>query len=208
MSGIIDTTEYKAWRGISVADFDTDIGILIPIACDLIESITGVQFDAATYTEVFNGDGSQELIVGSIGITSITSIKVDFHTDSPTTLDADTYTHDGDRTIHLLPVDDGQRFGVDEMGRLNDPLVSSAPVFARGFQNVQAIYVAGYSTANMPKDLKLAAYRLVDTFFETRGEDVVYLQNKADSGSTRAMRAVAESDAAIVSMLRQYRRAM
>jgi len=208
MAGIIDAAEFKSWRGFNTSAFDTEVAFLIPIACAMIESATGVVFDAGTYTEVHNGDGTQQIIVKSIGITSITSIKSDFNSTTPITLDATTYAHDGDRTISRLPVDDGHRFGVDEMGRVNDPLVTDHPVFDRGFQNIQVIYAAGYTTANMPADLKLAAYRLVDSFFETRGEDVVYLQNKADSGANRAMRTVVESDAMIVSMVRNYRRAM
>lgn len=210
MAGIISTAEFKTWRGIGNTDFDSQIDMLAPIAQSTIEGLTSCVFDSGTYTETHDGDGTQELYVKAYGITSITSVKSDADTSSPVTLDSSSYNHDGIRCIRRIPRQTGMALGVDMSGtgRIVHPASNTYPVFDFGFGNIQVVYGAGFDTDDMPDDLKLAAFRLVDMFFETRGEDIVYIQNKGDSGATRAMRTVAESDAMMTGLVKKYRRSM
>lgn len=210
MPGIITTAEYKSWSGLQDTTYDTDIAMLIPIAQSIIESMTCCKFDSDTYTETHSGDGLQDLWVNAYGITSITSISEAANTSSPVVIDSSTYTHDGIRTVSRIPKKDGMRFGVDQsgMGRIVHPLVDTFPVFERDTMNIQIVYTAGYDTEDMPVDLKYAMYRLIDSCFDNRMEDMITLVNKADSGATRAMRTAAEQTKATNDLVRKYKRAM
>lgn len=205
MSGIITAAEYKSWRGLSGTAFDSQIDTLRVIADDLIQELAGCKFDAGTYTEIHDGDGTQELITDYVAISSITSIKIGNATQ--TTLTATTYGHDGDRKVFRLPRDDGQRYGVDDLGLPVNPMGNPYPVFDLGYQNVELVYTAGYATASMPWALKRAAFMMVDSMFDTRGNDQLFTQTKTDSGVSSAMRTVAESNAAITAAIRPYRMA-
>lgn len=205
MSSIVTIAEYKSWRNLTGTAFDAQVDFLREIAEDIIETMAGCLFDAGTYTEVYDGDGSQELITKHANLTSITSIKIGNATQ--TTLTSSTYGHDGDRRIYRLPFDDGTRYGVDDLGFPVSPMGNPFPVFQAGNQNVELIYVAGFATASMPWGLKRAVFTMIDSLFDTRGNDLFHVQNKTDSGVSVAMRTAAESTAAVVSAIRPYRMA-
>lgn len=205
---IITTAEYKSWMDLPDTTYDTQIAMLIPLAGAAIESVCGCTFEADTYTRVINGDDSQRLVMDVYGITSITSIKSSVDTSAPVTLESSTYTHDGERTIYRVGRDSGSRYGVDQYGRSISPTRPIEPRFERGWQNIEVVCVAGFDTDNMPQVLKHAAFRLIDHYFETRGNDIICTLNKTDSGSSVAMKTQAESNATVMDLLREYRMAM
>lgn len=162
-------TEYKAWRGIETTAWDTLLTLLVATATAEIERLTGRTaggFESATFTEVFDGDGSQTLQVANGPIASITSITSG--NSNPTTLEATGYTHDSDRCIMLIPFDAGGGIRSDDFG-VSLPLASRSPSFVPGYQNVTVVYVAGYAT--IPADLKMVCYRFVDHYMDSRGRD-------------------------------------
>lgn len=203
---IITAAEFKADQGIPDAntDYDDRIAAMIPQVQDIVEQEIGAKLDRADYTELFDGQGLQDLIVRRLPINSITSVKLSADTTTPVTLDADTYVHDGDRTISRTPRDTGARSGVDEWGRPISTLRNPYPVFTYGRQNVEVVYNAGYDTADVPQGLKRAAFWLLSSLFELQGEDVIFTQNKTEAGVSRSLRTAAESSGAIKIMLRPW----
>jgi hypothetical protein len=209
MAGIITVDEYKAWGNLTSSAWDTQVGVLREIAEDLVLELTGCKFDSGTYTELYDGDDTQELTTDYTNIQSITSIKqILSYTDgvaNTTTFDADTYGHDGERTVFRLPRDNGQRFGMNQWGEPIDPLQPAGPVFPCGYQNIELVYVAGYDTGDMPKSLKRAVFMIMDSMFDTRRNDTIVAQARTNSGVAVTMKTAAEQSAAITQLIRPWK---
>ena len=194
--------EYKDWRGITVSDWDTVLGVMITTATAEIERLCGRTaggFESATFTEVFDGDGTQTLLVSNGPISSITSISVG--NSDPSTLDASGYTHDSKRTVMRLPFDNGIGARVDDWGV---PISSSSsePGFTNGLQNISVVYVAGYAT--IPDDLKMVCYRFIDHYLDSRGRDFEK-SAEAIGNANVTVRATADFTEKILSMLSRWR---
>lgn len=161
--------EFKAWRGVTGTDWDTLIGDLIDSAQAEIERLCGRTaggFESASFTEVFDGDGSQTLRVSNGPISSITSITVG--NSDPVTLSADSYTFK-DRTISRLPFNGGGSFVSRDGWGDPLPIGSRSPCFDEGVQNVTVVYTGGYAT--VPDDLKQVCYEFVAHALDSRGQD-------------------------------------
>ena len=163
------TAEFKTWRGVTGSDWDTAIGVLIASSQAEIERLCGRTaggFESASFTEVFDGDGSQTLRVSNGPISSITSITVG--NSDPVTLSADSYTFK-DRTISRIPFNNPGAF-VNRSGWGDIlPIASRSPCFDEGVQNVTVVYTGGYAT--VPDDLKQVCYEFVAHQLDSRGQD-------------------------------------
>lgn len=167
---ICTTAEYKAERGITTTDWDTLTGTMIDTQTAKVERYCGRTaggFEGGTFTERFNGDGSQCLRVSNGAISSITSIKTG-QTGSQSTVSASTYEHDGQRTIYCVPLDGGGNVRRDDWGQTL-PIGQSSPSFPRGFQNIEVVYVTASEATD---DLKEAVYRLIDYQMASRGMNI------------------------------------
>ena len=200
------TAEYKAWRGITVTDWDTVLGVMITTATAEIERLTGRTaggFESANapFTEVFDGDGTQTLSVSNGPISSITSISVG--NSDPTALDASGYTHDSDREISRIPASFGSGVRTDEWGSL--VTAGGSAVFQEGHQNITVVYVAGYTT--IPDDLKMICYEFMDHYLESRGRDFEKV-SEAVGNANVTVRATADFVERKMAILRPWRRVL
>lgn len=148
---------------------DAFLANLILRAQKLLEKYCGRKFDSATYTEFYDGDGTDELLLNQYPIVSVTSL----HDDLGRTFDSLTLISTSDYVIYK------------ERGKIK--LTSSEPsqsgrVFARGAQNVKVIYVAGYDP--VPEDLQDAALQQIEHMF-----------NRAKTGgfTSRSMGGISET---------------
>ena len=162
-------TEFKAWRGVTGSDYDSVITTLIASSQAEIERLTGRTeggFESASFTEVLDGNGSQQIKVSNGPITAITSITVG--NSDPATLSADSYTFKG-RVISRLPFDGGGSLTTRDGWGDPLPIGGRSPCFAEGVQNVTVVYTGGYAT--VPDDLKQVCYEFVAHQLDSRGQD-------------------------------------
>jgi hypothetical protein len=196
-------TEYKAWRGVTGSAYDTLYGTLIDTATAEIERLCGRTaggFETATFTERFDGDGTQSLRLSNGPISSITSIK--FGNADQTTIDSTTYTNDGRQTVMLLPRATGSFSQRDDWGQ---PVTgSSGSVFPFGFQNIEVVYVAGYAADAIPDDLKLVCFRFVDHYASSRGNDMEVL-TEAVGNTNVTLRSAPEFRERVIDTLAPWR---
>lgn len=127
---------------------------LVTACCTAAERMTGRKFKRETVTDYYDGDGTESLFLQRFPVVSITSI----------TLIAGDNTED----VYL-----GTDFRFDaETGEVRwKPDVAS--LFPNGFQNIKAIYVAGFNP--IPADIQSAIVQGVLHFveLETHGKPII-----------------------------------
>ena len=125
---------------------------MITAAQGLFERYCGRVFDEATFTEVWNGDGTDLLFIKIYPIISVTSI----HDDT------------GDRTYGAGSLIDPTGYAI-----INDNHIQLySTLFNKSVNNVQIIYVAGYSDTTpgdhvpIPDELRQACIAQVGWMFK------------------------------------------
>jgi len=147
-----DSTTVKAHLGITGTSFDTVLANLIGQVDDLITKETGVLTGAASANldvadEIRDSDGTLTLRTKYHPINSITQVE---KRDSNN--DWEDYTEEAVADIEF----DGNR------------IFTRYVVAAEGRRQVRLTYNAGYVSANVPDDLKLAATLWVASIFSKR----------------------------------------
>ena len=201
---LISTSEYKAYAGISGTGDDTAIGVYVNIANAWIARMCGRTFESATYTEYYDGDGTDTLVLKNTPITSITSIKFRNADDTlDTALSSTLYRVDlATGVIKLLGSTRVWGYDDTSSGLPATELVYSSR-FTEGHQNWQVVYVGGYAT--IPDDLKYAAYLTVDLLFNNRGQAGMF--NAESIGQYSYQRASRDQGlASIMAVLGGFRR--
>jgi len=132
-------------------DRDTFIENLINRSYKVLEAYIGKTIKSATYTEYYDGDGTDTLLVDQWPIISITSLNEDVSRDflGDTAIDA---------TDILIYAKEGRIV-----------LYADEYAFSIGKQNIKIVYVAGY--ADIPADLALAALMHVSSIYNLAGAD-------------------------------------
>lgn len=158
---IITADQYKVFKGISGTEYDAQLAVIVPAAQALVERYCNRVFDTGTFTELHDGDGTDTIILKNAPLASIRSIKL---VDSVGTVLSTYAAADYVSTLStgIVKLYDS-RFGrlvYDSFGILQNTTWGNQPYWPRGFQNIQVIYVGGYSS--MPADLQLAMYQYVD----------------------------------------------
>ena len=174
----------KLFLGLKTTEEDARLCYLLDLVTAGIKEFVGRDLEQATYTEYYSGDGRAILQLRQRPVTSITSICVDsegYYGQAPSAFPASLNLVAG--TDYALVYDTSlnganiSRAGNVERIQNVWPLISSAhwepsnyafpwqhagngrlaheTGFARG-GNIKVVYVAGYSAANLPKDLALA----------------------------------------------------
>lgn len=171
---IITTAQYKAYAGISGTALDARLDVLIPCLQDEVEIYCGRRFDTATFTELVDGTGIDELLVRNAPIKSITSITL-LYPDATTAAYASTafsFSLRDDGRVWLLGSSQ-MRAGLDEDGNPRQPSFGDSIAFPVGRENVQVIYVGGYGTGTiaMPPSLQLAMYKGIDEYIAQTRQD-------------------------------------
>lgn len=141
-------SEVKQYLGIASSNTTDDslLDALLLRTTKMIQAYTGRTLLQATYTdEKYDGDGERELLLTEYPLITLTSVY-----DS-----ADRDFGDED----LLVEDDGitneGNYVIVRKGFVENPGIIRRidGVWSKGDQNIKVTYVAGYSDANIPKDL-------------------------------------------------------
>ncbi|MCK9324719.1 MAG: hypothetical protein M0P69_04405 [Bacteroidales bacterium] len=133
----------EALGGDDSIDNDEDmIDNLIARVSDEVEDYCRRSFHAADYTEYYDGDNTDVLLMRNYPVNSVTSI----HDDTDRVFGSDTAIDSGDIIIEATHKD-------KDRIRLDDDF------FSKGVQNIKVVYNAGYST--IPTDLERAAINKV-----------------------------------------------
>ena len=169
----------NAYALITLADVKDFVGIDVKgsandaVIVDLIDRVTAGfekycdrKFESRTYTERYDGDGSDHLYLKNFPITSVSGIfdDSDWAWAASTELTSTTYRIE------------------DEIGIVR----KSGYVFTEGTQNLQATYTGGYSEATMPGDLKQACVDEVSRLFTHRRDGDVTVKSTDEESITFA----------------------
>lgn len=146
MGHIYDLTtvaDVTSLTGAAAGDSDI-IQTLITAASVWANSFTSRILKQQTFTEYYDGDGSELLFLKNYPIEEITSI----HQDSDRAFAADTLIDSDDYVVY----------------KDNRSLVGDGAYWESGIQTIKIVYVAGYDT--VPLDLVDAITKLVDYWYK------------------------------------------
>lgn len=162
---IISTSDFKTFRNISVSTYDALIGVLIGAGQAQAERYCDRVFDTATYTEKYDGNRTNTLVLRNIPVTTLTSISTIDSSGNTSALDSTSYTYEAATGI-VKPCGDAWGWYDATDTDPQDRRWGDVPAFGKGHQNYQVVYTGGYSSGTMPADLKLAMYLYVGDLFE------------------------------------------
>lgn len=158
----------------------------VTAALAIAEAYCGRKLAQATLTEVYDGDGTDELLLDAHPVASVTSVTI---------------TDDAGAAAVIL----GAEFRVrGKLGIIKFKPNSTADyrTFPEGFQNISVVYVAGYAT--LPGDVQ-EALPIIESWLRSQVGVDLSLQSErlGDYQYTRAV--AAEIPAAARALLARYR---
>lgn len=125
-------------------DLDVELQLLADEVDETIKTFLRRDLEEATYTEYHDGNGKSEIVTRQFPITAVTSISV---------WNTETEEYDA-----LVENTDYERIIIRPGGF---SIFIDSYTFLEGIKNYEIVYVAGYSDTTMPKDIKLAAKKLM-----------------------------------------------
>lgn len=129
----------RAQQAPQLASVDADLlAHLIAAASTAIEQHCRRTFLSQTFTEVYDGDGTQELLLDQFPVASLTTVTI---TDS-------------DGTEYDIDVDQFRIREADGLIKFRPDADADFTSFPDDFQNVEIVYVAGYT--DIPEDVQEA----------------------------------------------------
>lgn len=135
-----------AWIGVPSGSDDVTLGRVISAISERIQVFLGYQVASAAYTRSFNGRGSRILTIPDRPLTAVSSLMIDGQLIPLSVNRSAGYLFD-ERSIGLV--------GFYQ--------------FCRGFQNIAALYTAGYATT--PPDLEQACLDWLKVVYATKDPD-------------------------------------
>lgn len=174
---------------VSLDDLGTQVGITTPTvdeyteldrhaqsAIDRVARAIGMPsgIHKQTHTEDFDGQDYHTALLGHWPVVSVTSIKSRDTSGGLTTLESTTYRTDNSTgRVHRLSGSDSDDSWFVWSARV--PALSSRalrrPLFREGFQNYQAIFVAGYTPQTIPDNLVGATTAIAADLKNVSGSD-------------------------------------
>ena len=153
-------------------DHDQEIEDLINACYLMLEGYIHHPLKAADYTEYYDGDGTNTLILRKYPINTVTSIYDDLAREfgADALIDSDDYVIDNEEFIGSVR------------------LFQNTVIFTTGVKNVKITYNAGYST--IPKDAARACIMLVAYYFNRQGSEGMTAQSlggKSESYTDEAL---------------------
>lgn len=206
MAALVTVAEYKAYAGITGSGDDTVLGILIDSASRALRRYCGrdetTGFAAGTYTEKYDGNGSDTLQLREWPLASVTSVaEVDDAGVSSTLVATEYRANLRTGELKMLGAVAGRVLAGDD-GLMTGGGWGVSPLWCDGFQNYTVVYV---TSAAVPDDLKFAVYRLVDVMFAERRTNPNYQSETLGAYSyTRAQR-VAGQDSLFAALAAPFR---
>lgn len=196
---------YKTYAGISGTGEDSVLTVLLDSASAAIRRRAGrslsTGFESATYTENLSGRDSNVLQLAEWPVTSITSIKYVADDGTTTTVASTGYRVDSATGIVYRLGAQRSRFATDSVGALIKPDFNVYPRWDAGYNNIEAVYVGGYST--VPDDLKLALYRIMDMLYSERRQNPG-MQSESLGGYSYSRAMDFSHDEAVETILRPF----
>jgi uncharacterized phiE125 gp8 family phage protein len=173
---LISLSDARAWLKITAVDATVDAALesLINQISVAITNYVGRKFLQASYTEYYDGDGRDRVILNNFPVSALTSL----HDDPDRQFGASTLI---DTTNIILD----SAAGIVRVYR-------GKPSFLYGVANIKAVYTAGYTLANIPHDIQLAARLTVADYYQSRYVNKRYRQ----TAETIADRTIQYQDAA------------
>jgi uncharacterized phiE125 gp8 family phage protein len=151
-------TKLKAHLKISADTDNALLAVLVIAAQKLIEKYCGCKFDAADYTEYYDGTGEQDLYLNNRPVNSVASLYIDleraYGSDSLLVAETDYTIYKNEGRVRILSLLTNVAY--QNPGRI--------PV---GEKAVKVTYNAGY--ASIPEDLELAANEMAAFLYNSRG---------------------------------------
>ncbi len=147
-----DLDEVKDYIGITGSTHDTLLTALINAATDFIESYIGRRITEQAITEeLHDGDGSDSILLKQYPIDSGETITLE-QASNPNVNDSNFST----LSSSLYFVD------------YNTGIITTNFTLQQGIRNYRVSYTSGYADADVPFDIKWAAWELVSNMFNTR----------------------------------------
>lgn len=163
--GYITTRAYiKTQNGWTDSTYDARIDQLLPVLTEGINRFLRRRVNAATRTEVRNGQGTDFLRVYNPPINAITSITFDYNGYSPQTVVGSNFVYDTDKNVGMVKF---------------RPTASPKYGFSEGFQNISIIYSGGF--ASIPYDIQSAAALITRKILEMSDEERLIIEKTEGS---------------------------
>lgn len=138
---ILSLAEFKVFKPDLASGADPRLEVIIDSANDFFLMRVNRDIEETTHTnELIDGDGTNQLILNNYPLTEVTEIKTIDLNDDETLIDSTDYA------IYF------------SSGRIK---LKNGSIFPGGIQNIKITYKAGYISANIPKDIKLAISEIV-----------------------------------------------
>ena len=150
-NAIVDVAGCKSMIKLLGTADDAIVENLINGTSDMFEAYCACKFINSNLTEIYDGEGSNILIVDNCPISSLTEVKFYVDTGSPEVMTLTDFVPN--KKSGLIKYING--------------------MFDIGFQNIQVKYTCGYGAAivNLPADLKLAAYLQIEFIYKRDNAD-------------------------------------
>ena len=173
---IVTLAEVKTYLKITDSSEDDFLTMLLADAVDVAQQYCRRRFEQATYTEYYSGTGTRMLVLRQRPVQSITSVYLDnnaFYGQGTDPFASNTLLTSG--TDYSLELDETlsnglvvSRAGLLVRTRTIWPELNPAyypgrltQEYGPAYGNIKVTYVAGYPSAAMPSDIKLAIRLLV-----------------------------------------------
>ena len=157
---IINTEDFKTYITLNTNDFDDVITLLIKSAVRWAETMTNNKIEETEIEEYFDGDEIDNEIFLTYNLNLQNLIIEKMVNEEWQELSSDYYTFYDDE-------------GVVKLNYVN-----------RGERNYRAKYKTGFTSKNIPSDIKIAILKIVGRLWNKRKSDGISNENLGDAGVT------------------------
>jgi len=151
-AGLITVARAQQHPQLTTVD-ETILGVYVAAASAAVVTWCSREFAQDTFTETYDGDGTNEIVLDQFPVESITSCTITDDDDTDYDIDADEFRIDTAAAI--------VRFKPSSTADYN--------YFPSGFRNVQFVYTAGYAT--VPEDVQSAVAQVAAGLYGTDSRD-------------------------------------
>lgn len=185
---LISLADAKAFLKITASSEDGIVGDMVNEISQFVNNHCGHNILETTYTEYYDGDGTNELILGNFPVSTLTSVNDDvarsFSASTAKSVASDILLEKGAGIIRLW---------------------NNGGIFMCGQGNVKVVYVAGYTLATVPHPIQLAVRKLVAMLYRRSYQtpkDGVQTETQQDRTTTFFDEAIPKD---VTMMLQPYR---
>ena len=152
---LLDTEEARSW--LKILNLSSDQEKILPLLVDgitaAINTYCGRIFESTIHTEKYDGSSSNFLMLKNFPIISVTTVTRTKEDASDTEVDIASTEYKIQQTTGMLV-----------MHPIN---YSDSSVWLNGNENYEIVYVAGYTAADLPKDVIMACKIWLSVLWES-----------------------------------------